>query len=86
MNYLSIAQIKKQTLSSRIPPTRAVAVTSNLYQPHACLPFEHNLFLRKNHFLVRCITTESKPLSTESVAYLPSPSAYLPSQVAYLHS
>lgn len=27
-----------QALSSRIPPVRAVAVTSNLYKPHACLP------------------------------------------------
>lgn len=32
---------KVQALSSRIPPVRAVAVSGNLYKPHACLPGHH---------------------------------------------
>lgn len=30
-----------QALSSRIPPVRAVAVSSNLYKSHACLQGDH---------------------------------------------
>lgn len=51
-----------QALSSRIPPVRAVAVSGNLYKPHACLHRDHkteftvalvSLFRRKD-LLFRC--------------------------------
>lgn len=48
---MNAAPIKKQALSSRIPPVRAVAVTSNLYKSHACLHCCYSLTLEKCHQL-----------------------------------